>query len=155
MATAFRETPPAAGTPFKRKKSCLRNNSCLRRARLSDAERACRAWLPGPGPDPGSKLLSVRGLGKAARACRSLLATAAFLAAAGAAADSDPLTDEVRRAALAREAHIEYMVMVPMRDGVRLARKSAHRYRHDYEDADHVALLELLKGLPCAVMVSG
>ena len=36
-------------------------------------------------------------------------------------ADTDPLTDEVRRAALARESHIEYMVMVPMRDGVRLA----------------------------------
>ena len=55
-------------------------------------------------------------------ACRSLLAAAAaFLAAAGASAGSDPLTDEVRRTALAREAHIEYMVMVPMRDGVRLA----------------------------------
>ena len=35
------------------------------------------------------------------------------------------------------------------------ARKSARRYRHDYEDADHAALLELLRGLPCAVMVSG
>ena len=35
------------------------------------------------------------------------------------------------------------------------ARKSSRRYRHDYEDADHVALLELLKGLPCAAMVSG
>ena len=34
-------------------------------------------------------------------------------------------------------------------------RKSTRRYRHDYEDADHVALLELLKGLPCQVMVSG
>ena len=34
-------------------------------------------------------------------------------------------------------------------------RKSARRYRHDYCDADHVALLELLKGLPCAAMVSG
>ena len=34
-------------------------------------------------------------------------------------------------------------------------RKSAHRYRHDYEDADHEALLTLLGGLPCAVMVSG
>ena len=55
-------------------------------------------------------------------ACRSLLAAAAaFLAAAGASAGSDPLTDEVRRTALAAEAHIEYMVMVPMRDGVRLA----------------------------------
>ena len=34
-------------------------------------------------------------------------------------------------------------------------RKSSRRYRYDYEDADHVALLELLKGLPCAAMVSG
>ena len=57
-----------------------------------------------------------------ARDYGSLLAAAVvLLAAAGARADSDPLTDEVRRAALAREAHIEYMVMVPMRDGVRLA----------------------------------
>ena len=38
---------------------------------------------------------------------------------------------------------------------LRGARKSSRRYRHDYEDADHVALLELLRGLPCAVMVSG
>ena len=38
---------------------------------------------------------------------------------------------------------------------LRGARKSRRRYRHDYEDADHEALLELLKGLPCAVMVSG
>ena len=38
---------------------------------------------------------------------------------------------------------------------LRHTRKSARRYRHDYEDADHVALLELLKGLPCRVMVSG
>ncbi len=35
------------------------------------------------------------------------------------------------------------------------ARKSARRYRHDYEDANHAVLLELLRGLPCAVMVSG
>ncbi len=35
------------------------------------------------------------------------------------------------------------------------ARKSGRRYRHDYADADHAALLGLLKGLPCAVMVSG
>ena len=35
------------------------------------------------------------------------------------------------------------------------ARKSGHRYRHDYEDAGHEALLALLRGLPCAVMVSG
>ena len=34
-------------------------------------------------------------------------------------------------------------------------RRSDRRYRHDYTDADHVALLELLKGLPCQVMVSG
>ena len=34
-------------------------------------------------------------------------------------------------------------------------RKSARRYRHDYEDADHAALLGLLRSLPCAVMVSG
>ena len=34
-------------------------------------------------------------------------------------------------------------------------RKSQRRYRYDYEEADHVALLELLKGLPCAAMVSG
>ena len=38
---------------------------------------------------------------------------------------------------------------------LRHTRKSARRYRHDYEDADHVALLELLKTLPCPVMVSG
>ena len=35
------------------------------------------------------------------------------------------------------------------------ARKSPRRYRHDYGEADHVALLGLLKGLPCAAMVSG
>ena len=34
-------------------------------------------------------------------------------------------------------------------------RRSERRYRHDYTDADHVDLLELLKGLPCQVMVSG
>ncbi len=38
---------------------------------------------------------------------------------------------------------------------LRSARKSTRRYRHDYEDTDHAALLELLKGLPCAAMVSG
>ena len=38
---------------------------------------------------------------------------------------------------------------------LRAARKSGRRYRHDYGDADHAALLELLQGLPCAVMVSG
>ena len=34
-------------------------------------------------------------------------------------------------------------------------RKSARRYRHDYGDEDHEALLKLLRSLPCAVMVSG
>ena len=34
-------------------------------------------------------------------------------------------------------------------------RKSARRYRHDYDDGDHEALLALLRSLPCAVMVSG
>ena len=38
---------------------------------------------------------------------------------------------------------------------LRATRKSGRRYRHDYGDADHEALLELLKGLPCAAMVSG
>ena len=34
-------------------------------------------------------------------------------------------------------------------------RRSARRYRFDYEEVDHVALLDLLKDLPCQVMVSG
>ncbi len=34
-------------------------------------------------------------------------------------------------------------------------RRSGRRYRHDYTEADHVELLELLKGLPCQAMVSG
>ena len=34
-------------------------------------------------------------------------------------------------------------------------RRSSQRYRFEYEEADHVALLELLKGLPCQVMISG
>ena len=38
---------------------------------------------------------------------------------------------------------------------LRHTRKSARRYRHDYEDAGHVALLELLRRLPCRVMISG
>ena len=38
---------------------------------------------------------------------------------------------------------------------VQSTRKSRRRYRYDYQDADHEALLALLKGLPCAVMVSG
>ena len=58
----------------------------------------------------------------------------------------------------------EYLAAYPF-DGTELVysdppylrgtRKSARRYRHDYGDGDHEALLELLKGLPCAVMVSG
>ena len=35
------------------------------------------------------------------------------------------------------------------------ARKSRRRYRFDYRDADHGALLALLRSLPCAVMLSG
>ena len=38
---------------------------------------------------------------------------------------------------------------------LRATRRSDRRYRHDYTDADHVALLELLVGLPCQVIVSG
>ena len=34
-------------------------------------------------------------------------------------------------------------------------RRSRRRYRHDYSDADHAALLDLLAGLPCRVMISG
>ena len=34
-------------------------------------------------------------------------------------------------------------------------RTSRRRYRYDYEEADHEALLALLAGVPCAVMVSG
>ena len=34
-------------------------------------------------------------------------------------------------------------------------RSSNRRYRFDYEEQDHVELLELLKGLPCSVMLSG
>ena len=34
-------------------------------------------------------------------------------------------------------------------------RKSERRYRYDYEEADHAALLALLQGLPCSVMISG
>ena len=34
-------------------------------------------------------------------------------------------------------------------------RTSKHRYRFDYEEADHVELLELLKAVRCQVMVSG
>ena len=38
---------------------------------------------------------------------------------------------------------------------LRGTRRSRRRYRHDCTDADHVALLDPLKGLPCQVMVSG
>ncbi len=34
-------------------------------------------------------------------------------------------------------------------------RSSARRYRFDYEESDHIALLELLRRVPCRVMVSG
>ena len=34
-------------------------------------------------------------------------------------------------------------------------RRSSQRYRYEYEEADHVALLKLLKDLPCQVMVLG
>ena len=34
-------------------------------------------------------------------------------------------------------------------------RTSRRRYRFDYEEADHIELLERLKGVPCQVMVSG
>ena len=38
---------------------------------------------------------------------------------------------------------------------LRSTRKSGRRYRYDYEEGDHEALLTLLRSLPCAVMVSG
>ena len=34
-------------------------------------------------------------------------------------------------------------------------RTSSRRYRFDYEEPDHIELLELLKRLPCSVMLSG
>ena len=34
-------------------------------------------------------------------------------------------------------------------------RRSKRRYRFEYEEQDHVQLLKLLKGLPCAVILSG
>jgi DNA adenine methylase len=34
-------------------------------------------------------------------------------------------------------------------------RSSGRRYRFDYEEQDHIELLELLKSLPCHVMLSG
>jgi DNA adenine methylase len=34
-------------------------------------------------------------------------------------------------------------------------RTSTRRYRYEYEEQDHVKLLELLKGLPCPVILSG
>ena len=38
---------------------------------------------------------------------------------------------------------------------LRHTRTSNRRYRYDYEEADHIALLEVLKTLPCQVMLSG
>ena len=38
---------------------------------------------------------------------------------------------------------------------LRCVRTSGRRYRFDYEEADHIELLELLKTLPCRVMLSG
>jgi site-specific DNA-adenine methylase len=35
------------------------------------------------------------------------------------------------------------------------SRSSGRRYRFDYDEQDHVELLELLKRLPCRVIVSG
>ena len=34
-------------------------------------------------------------------------------------------------------------------------RSSAYRYPFDYEEKDHIELLEILKGLPCSVILSG
>ena len=34
-------------------------------------------------------------------------------------------------------------------------RRSGRRYRFDYDERDHIALLELLRRVPCRVMVSG
>lgn len=34
-------------------------------------------------------------------------------------------------------------------------RRSGRRYRHDYEEQDHIELLTLLKSLPCNVILSG
>jgi hypothetical protein len=34
-------------------------------------------------------------------------------------------------------------------------RTSVRRYRFDYEEQDHIELLEILKGLPCSVILSG
>lgn len=38
---------------------------------------------------------------------------------------------------------------------LRYTRTSRRRYRYDYEEADHIEWLELLKAVPCRVMVSG
>ena len=35
------------------------------------------------------------------------------------------------------------------------SRRGGKLYRHEYDNADHVRLLDVLAGLPCAVMVSG
>lgn len=34
-------------------------------------------------------------------------------------------------------------------------RSSSYRYRFDYQEQDHIELLNILKGLPCSVMLSG
>lgn len=38
---------------------------------------------------------------------------------------------------------------------VKATRRQARVYRHDYEDADHLRLLAVLKALPCMVLLSG
>ena len=65
---------------------------------------------------------------------------------------------------LVRGCGHEYLAAYPF-DGTELvysdppyllgARKSSRRYRFDCGDGDREALLDLLKGLPCAAMVSG
>ena len=65
---------------------------------------------------------------------------------------------------LVRGCRHEYLAAYPF-DGTGLVysdppyllgtRKSSRRYRFDYGDGDHGTLLDLLKGLPCAAMVSG
>jgi site-specific DNA-adenine methylase len=60
---------------------------------------------------------------------------------------------------------IEFLLSYPFQGGelvyadppyLRSTRRAAGKlYRHDLEEADHVRLLEVLKGLPCMVMVSG
>ena len=38
---------------------------------------------------------------------------------------------------------------------VQSTRRSLRRYRFDYSDSDHIELLDILKSLPCSVMISG